>query len=129
MANERAAFDQRPAPGDDRRGVGPEVTPRAVWLLVGTIAVAKLTTLAVFVWASGSRETLALIGATLPQWLLAAAALLAGPVLFRLRLRRVRARRERLRRAEWMLPSVEGRPRAFRRAGRARPGAATPPPG
>ena len=129
MATERAAFDQRAVPGDDRHDVGPEVTPRAVWLLVGTIAAAKLTTLAVIVWASGSRETLALIGATLPPWLLAAAALLAGPVLFRLRLRRVRAQRERLRRAEWMLPPAEQRSRAFRRAGRPRPGAATLPPG
>jgi hypothetical protein len=129
MATERSAFAARGTPGDDRGRVGSEGMPRAVWLLVGTIAAAKVTTLAVIVWASGSRETLGLIVATLPPWLLAAGALLAGPLLFRLRLRRVRARRERLRRAEWMLPPAEHRPRALGRAARWKPpGAATLPP-
>lgn len=85
-------------------GSPSEGTPRGVWLLIGTIAAAKLTTLGIVVWASRTPETGVLIGVTLPPWLLATTLLLAGPVLFRLRLRRVRARRARLHRAEWMLP-------------------------
>lgn len=85
-----------------------EGMPRGVWLLVGTIAAAKLATLGIVVWASRTPETGVLIGVTLPPWLLAAAVLLAGPVLFRLRLRRVRARRAQLRRAEWLLPEPVG---------------------
>ena len=80
-------------------------TPRAVWFLIGSIATAKLLTLSVVVWASRSPETGALIGATMLPWLAVAVALVAGPLLFRLRLRRVRARRAQLRRAEWMLPA------------------------
>lgn len=102
------------APDDDPSGA----TTRAVWILIGTIAAAKTTTLAVIVWASGSGETVALVAATLPPWFLAAGALASGPILFRLRLRRVRAHRDRLRRAEWMLPPERTkpphRPRPFR---------------
>lgn len=90
--------------GGNREQTGSEPTTRAVWILIGTIAAAKTTTLLVIVWASGSSETLALVAATLPPWILVGGALIAGPVLFRLRLRRVRARREGLRRSEWMLP-------------------------
>ena len=121
MADRRSASGSFGHPRGDSSYPAPEVTPRAVWMLVGTIAAAKLTTLAVIVWASGSRETLALILATLPPWLLAAVALLAGPMLFRLRLRRVRARRERLRRAEWMLPMPNPRPGPLARVGRPPP--------
>jgi len=77
--------------------------PRGVWLLVGAIAAAKLGTLAVVLWFSWSPETGLLAAATLWHWLPVAAVLLSGPVLFRWRLRRVRARREALRRAEWMV--------------------------
>lgn len=87
--------------GRDAEGGG---TPRGVWLLVGTIAGAKLATFGVVVWAARAPEAGLLIGVTLPPWLLAAVLLLAGPLLFRLRLHRVRARRARLHRAEWLLP-------------------------
>ena len=112
MATERLATGHSAFPRVDARGQRPPDTiPRAVWLLIGSIAVAKLTTLAVIVWLSRSAETVAVIAVTLPPWLLAAAACLAGPVLFRLRLRRVRARRALLHRAEWMLPQ-DSRPSA-----------------
>ena len=108
MATERLASGHLAFPRVDARGQGPPDTiPRAVWLLMGSIAIAKLTTLAVIVWLSRSAETVAVIAVTLPPWLVAAAACLAGPVLFRLRLRRVRARRAQLRRAEWMLPQED----------------------
>ena len=77
---------------------------RYVWLLLGSIAGAKVGTILIIVWVSRSGEVAALAGATTWHWLPVAAALLAGPILFRLRLRRVRAKREQLRRAEWMLP-------------------------
>ena len=79
-------------------------TTRYVWLLLGSIAFAKLGTILIIVWASRPGEVAALVTATTWHWLPIAGALLAGPVLFRLRLRRVRAKREALRRAEWMLP-------------------------
>ena len=90
-------------------GTDPDVTQvvtttRGVWLLLGSIAGAKLGTVLVIVAASRSAEVLPLVTATIWYWLPVAGALLAGPILFRLRLRRVRAKRDRLRRAEWMLP-------------------------
>ncbi len=94
----------RPPPADGF-GDGP---PRGVWLLLGAIAGAKLATLTVVLWLSWSPEAGLLAAVTVWHWLPLAAALLAGPVLFRVRLRRVRARREALRRAEWLLPETAG---------------------
>jgi hypothetical protein len=94
---------ERPAPAVPSLPPESDATPRAVWLLLGTIAAAKLGTVVVVLWLSHSLPALALVGATVWFWLPVAAALLAGPLLFRRRLRRVRARREALRRAEWML--------------------------
>ena len=130
MATERLASGHPAFPRPDARGQTlPETIPRAVWLLIGSIAVAKLTTLAVIVWVSRSPETIAVIAVTLPPWLVAAAACLAGPVLFRLRLRRVRARRAQLRRAEWMLPAVDHLPAGASRSPRPRSrGAPSPHP-
>ena len=87
----------RPAdPADDE-------TPPSVWLLIWTIYLAKLATIVLVIWASHSYETTALIAATTWPWLVVAGALGIGPLLFHLRLRRVRAKRERLQRAEWVL--------------------------
>ena len=74
-----------------------------MWLLLGAIGGAKLEAIAVVVWSSRSTEAGVLVGVTTWYWLVVAAALLAGPLLFRLRLRRARAKREALRRAEWLL--------------------------
>jgi len=90
---------------------GPdEETPPSVWLLIWTIYLAKLATLVLVIWASHSYETTALIAATTWPWLALAAALGLGPLLFHLRLRRVRAKREQLKRAEWMLTSTPDTP-------------------
>jgi hypothetical protein len=83
--------------GDD------EETPPSVWLLIWTIYLAKLATIVLIIWAAHSYETTAVIAATTWPWLVVAGALGLGPLLFHLRLRRVRARRELLKRAEWML--------------------------
>ncbi len=92
------------APPPVRLGDGAaEETPRGVWLLLGAIGGAKLGAIAVVVWSSRSAEAGVLVGVTTWYWLVVAGALLAGPLLFRRRLRRARAKREALRRAEWML--------------------------
>lgn len=89
------------------------------WLLVWTVLLAKLGTVGLIVWASRSAETIALLVVTTWPWLAIMGALGAGPLLFRYRLRRVRARRARLQRAEWMLDadavSVRARPLHRRR--------------
>jgi hypothetical protein len=77
--------------------------PRGVWYLLGAIATAKVVTIAVVLGFARTGETGLWAAATTWHWVLVAAVLLAGPILFRLRLRRVRARREMLRRAEWMI--------------------------
>jgi hypothetical protein len=83
-----------------------------VWLLIWTIYGAKLATLVLVLWAAHDGQALTLVIATTWPWLLLAAALGAGPLLFHIRLRRVRARREQLREAEWNLTTVTGRSRA-----------------
>jgi hypothetical protein len=76
--------------------------PFSPWLLVWTILVAKVGTLAIILMAARSTEGGTLIAVTSLPWIAAGVALAAGPVLFRYRLRRVRARRDQLRRQEWM---------------------------
>lgn len=87
-----------PSSSDEEGGL-----PRGVWVLLGAIAAAKLSTLAVVLWLSWSPEAGLLAALVTWHWLPVAAVLLSGPVLFRVRLRRVRARRDALRRAEWMV--------------------------
>jgi hypothetical protein len=80
-----------------------EETPPSVWLLIWTIYTAKLATIVLVIWASHSYQTTALVAATTWPWLAVAGALGLGPLIFHLRLRRVRAKREQLKRSEWML--------------------------
>jgi hypothetical protein len=70
-------------------------------LLLGTIAAAKLATVLVVVWLSWSSEVGALIAATTWFWVPVGTVLLSGPILYRRRLRRVRAKRAALLRSEW----------------------------
>lgn len=75
-----------------------------VWTFVWTLFVFKMATVAIIVWvAGGSRHAGVLLAATAWYFLIIPAIAIAGPLLFYLRLRRVRARRKRLQRAEWML--------------------------
>jgi hypothetical protein len=71
-----------------------------VWILVGF----KLVTVVLIFYHLQTFETGVFLAATTWFWFPAIGAMVAGPLLFRWRLRRVRARREQLRRAEWMLP-------------------------
>jgi len=83
----------------------PEEDSQAVvwgflWVLVGF----KVATIVLIFYHMRTVETGLFLGATTWYWLPPLAVLLAGPFLFRYRLRKVRAKREQLRRAEWMLP-------------------------
>ena len=97
-----AAVSRPNGPAPD---VPPEVTPKNVWVLLGTIAGAKLGTLVVILWASHTLRSAVLIAVTIWPWFVIAGVLTAGPLLFRYRLRKVRARRKQLLRAEW---TIEG---------------------
>lgn len=75
-----------------------------VWAFVWTLFAFKIATVAVIFWAAkGSGEAGALLAVTTWFWLFIPAFALAGSVGYFIRLRRVRARRARLLRAEWML--------------------------
>lgn len=63
----------------------------------------KLVTVVLIFYHLQTFETGAILAATTWHWLPILGVLSAGPILFRLRLRRVRARRDQLRRAEWLL--------------------------
>src|SRR5262245_37255425 len=85
----------------------PDETTFSAWLLVWTIIVAKAATLLLVVWAAHDFQTGVLLAATSWIWLPLIAAICAGPILFRYRLRRVRAKRDALKRAEWMVEAEE----------------------
>lgn len=87
------------------------------FLLVGTILAAKIATIAVILISQWSSDAAGLVAATTWHWTLVVAALVAAPVAFAVRLRRVRARRASLVRAEWLLddPPTASSVRATRR--------------
>jgi hypothetical protein len=93
-----------PPPAD----LGSTGSPSA-WLLVWTIVVLKLITLVVTVAVARSWDAGAIVALTSWLWVLVVAVLVAGPLLFRLRLRRVRARRAELLRGEWLVDEPDGR--------------------
>lgn len=73
---------------------------RFLWVLF----VFKIVTVVATFWAAGfSRESSLLLSLTTWPWLIIAAIGIAGPLAFKFRLHRVRARREALQRSEWML--------------------------
>lgn len=75
-----------------------------VWAFIWTLFAFKIATVAVIFWAAGgSKEVGVLLTVTTWYYLAVPIFAVSGPLLFYMRLRRVRARRERLRRAEWML--------------------------
>jgi hypothetical protein len=77
---------------------------RAVWGFVWTLFAFKILTVGVIWYSATSTGThsLAMIAATTWYWLFIPIAAIAGPLMFRWRLLRMRRRREQLRRAEWM---------------------------
>ena len=76
-------------------------------LLVGTIVGAKLATIVVVLateWSAGSGL---MVAVTTWHWAFVVGALVAAPIAFAVRLRRVRARRATLLRAEWHVSAIE----------------------
>jgi hypothetical protein len=74
-----------------------------VWTLIWTLVTMKILTIVIVVVAARRAEAGALFAVITWHWLVVLGALLAAPVLFRYRLRRVRGRRDDLMRAEWMV--------------------------
>jgi hypothetical protein len=74
-----------------------------VWGFLLGLFFFKLATVALIFWHMHTWESGIIIGSTLWYWFPPLLILGAGPLLFYLRLRRVRARRDALRRAEWMI--------------------------
>jgi hypothetical protein len=79
----------------------------AMWAVAGPLIGLKLWATGILLVYAPTREALAMVLATGWPWLVALAILLGGPTVAWLRLVRVRARRARLRRAEWMLDEAD----------------------
>lgn len=75
----------------------------SAWGFLWVLFAFKIVTVGLIFWHLRTVQSGIIIGATIWYWFPLFGILLAGPLLFRYRLRRVRARREELRRAEWML--------------------------
>lgn len=75
---------------------------RNPFFLVGTIFGAKLATIVVVLAMEWSATAGMMVAATTWHWAIPIGALVAGPVAFALRLRRLRSRRDALRCAEWL---------------------------
>src|SRR5690242_18000136 len=98
----------RPDPAEAAEEFGPSPA-----LLVGTIVVAKIATIAIVLWLCWTPQAGLFVAVSSWYWLLVIAALGIGPALLALRLRRARRRRLALQRAEWMLgPAAPERTRA-----------------
>ena len=82
---------------DESEGAG------AVWGFLLVLFAFKVVTVALIFWHLQTFESGLILGATLWYWFPPLIALAAGPLIFYYRLRKVRARREALRRSEWMI--------------------------
>ncbi|MFT4036713.1 MAG: hypothetical protein QM692_00930 [Thermomicrobiales bacterium] len=92
-----------PLPGPDREAEETLEAESAVWAFLLALFIFKLATVVVIFWYMRTWESGLILGATLWYWFPPLLLLAAGPVLFYRRLRKVRARRDALRRSEWML--------------------------
>jgi hypothetical protein len=78
---------------------------QAVWVFLWTLFVFKIVTIAVIWYIAGNtREVQALAFTTTWIWFIIPAAAIGGPVMVRLRMRRLRKRRTQLQQAEWNVP-------------------------
>ncbi len=99
----RAVPDDRHSSLDDaaRQKADDRAT---VWGFVWVLFCFKIGTVLLTMWAAGmSSEATVLLSITTWPWLIIPALALSGPLLFRWRLRRVRARRAELQRSEWLI--------------------------
>lgn len=82
----------------------------SVWGFLIALFIFKLVTVIVIFWYMRTWEAGLVLGATLWYWFPPLMLLAAGPVVFYYRLRKVRARRDALRRSEWMLDDEQPLP-------------------
>lgn len=75
----------------------------AAWAFLWILLAFKLITVVLIFWADISSETGVILGATTWYWSVIPILATAGPVIYRLRLRRVRRRRAQLTQSEWVL--------------------------
>lgn len=73
------------------------------WAFIWTLFAFKIASVAVLLFWIGPGEFAYIVGATTWPWLVIPGIALAGPIGHRLRLRRIRKRRDELRRAEFEL--------------------------
>ena len=73
------------------------------WAFLWVLLAFKLATVVMIFWADISTETGVLLSATTWYWSIIPLLATAGPIIYRLRLRRVRRRRAQLQRSEWLL--------------------------
>ncbi len=80
-----------------------------VWAFVWILFTFKAAT-AVIIWVIASRSTEAttILGATHWFWLILPLVAVAGPLVYQVRVRRVRRRRRALQRSEWLVSSTPG---------------------
>jgi len=73
-----------------------------VWAFIWTLFIFKIATVLAIFWAAdGSGEAGILLSATSWFWVGIPLFAIGGPAIYFVRIRRVRAKREQLRRAEW----------------------------
>ena len=82
----------------------------AVWAFLLSLFFFKVATFVLIFWQMQTWESGLILGATLWYWFPPLLLLGAGPVIFYYRVRKVRARREALRRAEWMVSDEQDVP-------------------
>jgi hypothetical protein len=87
----------------DHRSEEDETSSFGAWTLVWVICLTKLVTVVGVLVMVHSREATVLLTITTWFWLGPLVALGASPLLFRWRLRRIRAKRRALLAAEWLL--------------------------
>ena len=75
----------------------------AVWAFLLVLFFFKLATVVLIFWHMRTWESGVVLGATFWYWIPPIFLLGAGPIMFYYRLRKVRSRREALRRSEWMV--------------------------
>jgi hypothetical protein len=75
----------------------------AVWSFLVVLFLFKLVTVVLIFWHFRTWEAGLFLGSTFWYFIPPMVLLVAGPAIFYYRLRKVRARREALRRAEWMI--------------------------
>jgi hypothetical protein len=79
----------------------------AAWVFLWTLFVFKIATVGIIIYAaSGSGESLVMVLATTWYWLIIPALALAGPLLIRWRMLKLRRKRELLRASEWNVENV-----------------------